>query len=724
MALVLSLLLFIVCWMPQWCTYVCMQVSIVGESGGESAGSSAKIVQWDTAVSCGELGQHSRGRVMTCDLNHRRPFRCMTGGEDTHTLFSGNTPFVRLIVPTESNISTSKGHVREVNCVRFSPDGVWVCSVGGDKVMRLYHGKEGYCVYERRPAADSDTDSSGNVNDSGVAHDGAIYACAWSSDSKFVLTSSSDGTAKLWSVSGDPNDLAASGGGVSMEHAHTWNVAQDELAACRLSSPTLQPVSTSPSSSALSPSGKSVIQLPKGGMQCGCAFVHEQQPVLVGINGHLTLLPKPECLGGGGSDDGHSHGAASPSSTMSLTLSGHQGVISTMAVRGSRAYTADIDGVIVQWDLNTGACRRVVPNNRADNHQGGGDCCEDAQFTFTSPSHLMYQVHNGAITSLVAMGDGDGASDDGDGDGQQQDTIMSVGWDDMVRSSSRVHSADGSMQLQSTSQHKLNAQPNAMAAGKHLLVIVTVNGLVYRHTTDATVSTNAASCPSSPRRGGAEASSASSSLTNNYIEMDLPYTAQCVAVASDDSLVVVGSDEGDLYFYKPNCCRKTQIKKTWTQVHVVQSAHFKGVTALSFSQDDSTLASADVRDVCVWNVVDAHDVASSSSGGDNNKEQHNNNVVPLISKNRWCFHTQRITSLAWMPGDQQILASSGQDDQIYLWSLRKKMKRINYTYVHRGGVVGLSFTHGGKVLVSAGKDGCICQWNVTDDVKTKFGVTL
>ena len=92
---------------------------------------------------------------------------------------------------------------------------------------------------------------------------------------------------------------------------------------------------------------------------------------------------------------------------------------------------------------------------------------------------------------------------------------------------------------------------------------------------------------------------------------------------------------------------------------------------------------------------------------------------PLIGKGRWCFHTQRVTCLAWSK-DDSVLASGGNDDSIYLWSLAKKMKRVHYPFVHRGGLSGLEFLNG-MVLVSAGSDGCVNQWDVTDDIATMFG---
>lgn len=112
------------------------------------------------------------------------------------------------------------------------------------------------------------------------------------------------------------------------------------------------------------------------------------------------------------------------------------------------------------------------------------------------------------------------------------------------------------------------------------------------------------------------------------------------------------------------------------------------------------LAAGDVRDVCVYNLPD---------------------YKPIIGKSRWCFHLQKITTIAFSP-DDKVLATGGADDSIYLWSFQKKMKRIHYQFAHRGGVVGLTFRNDapGLTIVSVGMDSCVVQWEVTDDAKAKF----
>jgi WD40 repeat protein len=134
--------------------------------------------------------------------------------------------------------------------------------------------------------------------------------------------------------------------------------------------------------------------------------------------------------------------------------------------------------------------------------------------------------------------------------------------------------------------------------------------------------------------------------------------------------------------------------------HVIADGHQKPLHCLALSNDGKMLAAGDARDVCVYDLFD---------------------YSPIIGKSRWCFHLQKVTTLAWSP-DDKIIASGGADDSIYLWSIEKKMKRIVYHFAHRGGIVGLTFKKDVPMtIVSAGMDSCIVQWDVAKDVKEKFG---
>jgi WD40 repeat protein len=235
---------------------------------------------------------------------------------------------------------------------------------------------------------------------------------------------------------------------------------------------------------------------------------------------------------------------------------------------------------------------------------------------------------------------------------------LTAGWDDAVR----IVDSDGTIVEQAIA---LDAQPNAMASGSELSVVATVGGLVL-------IKDGAAVSPM----------------------ITIPYSALSVCVSADDSTIYVGGEDCNIHVYSVTGSYDLEEK------HVIDSAHLKPIHALALSNDQSKLASADVRDVCVWNVSE--------------------NYASIIGKSRWCFHTQRITCLSWSP-DDSVLASGGADDSIYLWSLAKKTKRMHYAFSHRGGVTGLAFLREGLQLVSVGADSCVNQWNVEADVAKKFG---
>ena len=216
----------------------------------------------------------------------------------------------------------------------------------------------------------------------------------------------------------------------------------------------------------------------------------------------------------------------------------------------------------------------------------------------------------------------------------------------------------------------LDAQPNAMTRGTELAVVVTVGGLYL--------------IPCANR-----------SSSSTMIPLD--YNALCACVSKDDSTVYIGGMDCHIRVYS--------VKAGGLELqHTIQSAHLKPVHALALSNDGTKLASADVRDVCVWDLANA-------------------SYATIIGKSRWCFHTQRITCLSWSP-DDTVLASGGADDSIYLWSLQKKTKRLHYAFSHRGGVTGLQFLSSSSTpwtILSVGNDACVNRWDVADDVAKKFG---
>jgi WD40 repeat protein len=148
------------------------RVAVVGQ-GREKMG---EVFLFDSGASVGEISGHSAS-VNTVDIKQTRPYRLATGGEDFKFNWFEGPPFKWK--------SSSTGHTRYVNGVRFAPDGSRVVSVGSDKKGFIYDGKDPTVLGELQGG-----------------HGGSIFSVAWSPDSKKLLTASGDKTAKIWDFEG------------------------------------------------------------------------------------------------------------------------------------------------------------------------------------------------------------------------------------------------------------------------------------------------------------------------------------------------------------------------------------------------------------------------------------------------------------------------------------------------------------------------------------------
>ncbi|TRM63711.1 WD40-repeat-containing domain protein [Schizophyllum amplum] len=129
----------------------------------------------DTGTSTGEISGHSK-TINAVAIRHQRPFRAATAADDALIVFHTGTPY--------KYEKTIKTHTKFVQDVRYAPSGDLFASVGSDSKIFLYDGKTG--------------DTAAEVTD--APHKGSIMACAWSPDSKALVTSSADCTVKLWDI--------------------------------------------------------------------------------------------------------------------------------------------------------------------------------------------------------------------------------------------------------------------------------------------------------------------------------------------------------------------------------------------------------------------------------------------------------------------------------------------------------------------------------------------
>lgn len=217
------------------------RIALAGERC-DAQSDAARVIQWDTGVSVGQLGQHLKGRASGIAFKPQRPMRIVTSGKEDYKLcFNSGPPFQK--VPAKEGVPAETAHAQKgsVNTVRYNHAGTLVASTGGDKTV---------CVYDGKTLA-----LLGKLE--GV-HNLTIYALEWSDDDKNLLTCSSDGKVKLLSVSED---------GKTLKITKEWDPPLAQRG------------------------GKAYDKVPVGGQQLGCCFVNGSVPVSVSFNGQLAVLP-------------------------------------------------------------------------------------------------------------------------------------------------------------------------------------------------------------------------------------------------------------------------------------------------------------------------------------------------------------------------------------------------------------------------------------------------
>jgi WD40 repeat protein len=140
----------------------------------------ARVIMWDTGNNVGDISGHSKV-ILSGDIRKSRPFRIISGCED----------FAVNVYEANPTFKFSKSHSEHTNyssCVRFSPDDSMFVSVGFDKKIILYDGKDGTVLY--RLAEDKSPNN----------HTAAIIAVCWI-DNKTLATTSLDKSVKVWDLS-------------------------------------------------------------------------------------------------------------------------------------------------------------------------------------------------------------------------------------------------------------------------------------------------------------------------------------------------------------------------------------------------------------------------------------------------------------------------------------------------------------------------------------------
>ncbi|KAJ3188077.1 WD repeat-containing protein 5 [Irineochytrium annulatum] len=106
---------------------------------------------------------------------------------------------------------TLTGHKKGVSSVKYSPDGMWLCTASADKTIRLYHAHNSR--YE--------TTLKG--------HKAGINDVAWSTDSRLICSASDDKTIIVWDIESE-KEVAVLRGHTSYVYCVSFN-AQSNLIA-------------------------------------------------------------------------------------------------------------------------------------------------------------------------------------------------------------------------------------------------------------------------------------------------------------------------------------------------------------------------------------------------------------------------------------------------------------------------------------------------------------
>ncbi|XRB15775.1 actin-interacting protein [Pseudoscourfieldia marina] len=145
-------------------------------ASGDGRGVLVKAFMWDSGNTVGEFDGLSK-RVNTVAMRPKRPFRVITGSEDSTVNVYNGPPF-------KFAASHKDIHSKFVNCVRYRPDGEVAVSCSSDGTVRVLDG-----------------DTAVALDVVLKDHGGSVYAVAFSPDGSAFCTCSADGTVRGFDIS-------------------------------------------------------------------------------------------------------------------------------------------------------------------------------------------------------------------------------------------------------------------------------------------------------------------------------------------------------------------------------------------------------------------------------------------------------------------------------------------------------------------------------------------
>lgn len=146
---------------------------------GQGSDKFGHAFSFDSGNSLGEISGHS-SQVNSVDIRQVRPYRAVAVGDDSNLVFYQGPPFK--FASSEKTV-----HNNFIKGVKFSPDGKYIVSVGVDRVVGVYDGKEGTKIKTIE----------------GLSK-GGIYSIDWIDNEKFLIASAD---AKLRSVNVESGEI-------------------------------------------------------------------------------------------------------------------------------------------------------------------------------------------------------------------------------------------------------------------------------------------------------------------------------------------------------------------------------------------------------------------------------------------------------------------------------------------------------------------------------------
>lgn len=166
---------------------------------------------------------------------------------------------------------------------------------------------------------------------------------------------------------------------------------------------------------------------------------------------------------------------------------------------------------------------------------------------------------------------------------------------------------------------------------------------------------------------------------------ELSFLAKPTSIASNGEFVAVGLEDKCIHFLKDSLVPMSEKKL---------EANFGSISALSFSPDGKSLAAGDEqRRIKVYSVETGEPI-----------------------KSNWCFHSARISALAWLKGASEgLLVSGSLDNTLMVWSPLSPIKPVlTIPNAHSGPIVGIAALCDGR-FVSASQDGSLKIWSLSSE---------